>query len=77
MLLSWTTGSTINVKDGVDVYVKVSQEFLEFQKSGKTDGLLSQHVTHPKYVEHGTSKELDEKMPEIYQKFWQIHVAPA
>lgn len=76
MLLSWTTGSTIDVHDGVDVYVKVSEEFLQFQKTGKMNGLLAQHVTHPEYVEHGSSKELDAKMPELYQKHWQIHVAP-
>jgi len=76
MLLSWTTGSTIDVRDGVDVYVKVSEEFLQFQRTGQKTGLLAQHVTHPEYVEHGSSKELDEKMPEEYQKYWQIHVAP-
>ena len=73
MLLSWTTGSTIDVKDGVDVYVKVTEEFMQYQKLGKRTGLLALDVTHPDYdsAANGT-----QQMPEAYQRYWQIHVTP-
>lgn len=74
-LLSWTTGSTIPVTKGVEVYVKVSEEFLRFQRTGLKTGLLAEPATHATYEAHGKSK-LDTKMPEEYQKYWQIHVAP-
>ncbi|KAL1304861.1 hypothetical protein AAFC00_003785 [Neodothiora populina] len=77
MLLSWTTGSTIPVREGVEVYVKVAEEFLQYQRTGVKAGLLAQPVTHPVYKEHGSSKELDARMPELYQKYWQIHVTPS
>jgi platelet-activating factor acetylhydrolase len=72
-LLSWTTGSTIDVYDGVGIYVNVTQEFMLFQKAGKRTGVLTLDITHPDYdsAANGT-----QQMPEAYQRFWQIHVAP-
>ncbi|KAH0123193.1 PAF acetylhydrolase, partial [Aureobasidium melanogenum] len=46
-LLSWTTGSTINVIDGVRMYVNVTEEFMLYQKAHRRTGLLALDVTHP------------------------------
>jgi platelet-activating factor acetylhydrolase len=73
MLLSWTTGSTIDVYDGVDVYVNVTEEFMIFQKAHRRTGLLALDVTHPDY---DSSTNGTQEMPQTYQRYWQIHVAP-
>ncbi|THZ07356.1 PAF acetylhydrolase [Aureobasidium pullulans] len=73
MLLSWTTGSTIDVYDGVDVYVNVTEEFMIFQKAHRRTGLLALDVTHPDY---DSSTNGTQEMPQAYQRYWQIHVAP-
>ncbi|KAI4839647.1 PAF acetylhydrolase [Aureobasidium sp. EXF-8845] len=72
-LLSWTTGSSINVLDGVGVYVNVTEEFMLYQKTQRRTGLLALDATHSQYdsTDNGT-----QEMPEAYQRFWQIHVAP-
>jgi platelet-activating factor acetylhydrolase len=72
-LLSWTTGSSINVLDGVGVYVNVTEEFMLYQKTHRRTGLLALDATHSQYdsTDNGT-----QEMPEAYQRFWQIHVAP-
>jgi platelet-activating factor acetylhydrolase len=72
-LLSWTTGSTINVYDGVGVYVNVTEEFMLYQKAHKRTGLLALDVTHSEYDSHDNGTQ---EMPQAYQQFWQIHVAP-
>ncbi|KAG9896912.1 PAF acetylhydrolase, partial [Aureobasidium melanogenum] len=72
-LLSWTTGSTINVIDGVRMYVNVTEEFMLYQKAHRRTGLLALDVTHPDYDETSNGTQ---KMPKCYQHFWQIHVAP-
>lgn len=71
-LLSWTTGSTIDVKEGLHQYVGVSLEFLQYQRTGRATGLLAQPVTNPKYKD-GTG---DVSLPKEFRKYWQIHVAP-
>lgn len=72
-LLSWTTGSTIDVYDGVGVYVNVTEEFMLYQKAHKRMGLLALDVTHSEYDSHDNGTQ---EMPQAYQRFWQIHVAP-
>ena len=76
MLLSWTTGSTIDVKEGIHQYVKVSTEFLTYQRTGKKQGLLAQDVTHPLYDKDTRTDERRQNLPAEYEKYWQIHVAP-
>lgn len=72
LLLSWTTGATIDVYKGVDMYVRVSEEFLRFQRTGRRTGLLAQTVSHPKY-----DKAVPEaSLPEQWKNEWQVHVAP-
>jgi len=76
MLLSWTTGAKIDVREGVEQYVKVSEQFLHFQRTGVRTGLLKLPITHPHYQDDERSPELKESMPEEYRKYWQVHVAP-
>ncbi|KAF7846517.1 hypothetical protein BT93_L4206 [Corymbia citriodora subsp. variegata] len=77
LLLSWTTGSTIDVKEGVYQYVKATVEFMEFLKTGKRTGLLAQRVTHPMYDEESRTEEGEKKISEDISRYWQIHVAPS
>lgn len=70
-LLSWTTGATIDVKDGISQYVKVAQEFMQYLDDGHRRGILGEDVTHPTY-----NKQERGDVPKSISKFWQIHVAP-
>lgn len=75
LLLSWTTGATIDVNEGVREYVRASAEFLRFQHFGTRTGLLAQPVSHEEYrdlKEAGGKNVLEEE----YRKYWEVHVAP-
>jgi platelet-activating factor acetylhydrolase len=72
MLLSWTTGATIDVKDGVAQYVKVSDEFMQYLANGHRKGVLKEEISHPTYNEK--VREIENKG---VAKFWQVHVAPS
>ena len=75
LLLSWTTGATIDVKEGVEQYVKASEEFLHYQHTGHVSdsGLLAQNVSHQEYKDpEGDTSGLDKR----FRKYWQVHVAP-
>lgn len=76
MLLAWTTGSTINAKEGVHQYVKISIEFLEYLRTGKKTGILNESVTHPEYDEDTRDSKRKENMDQNIAKYWQVHVAP-
>ena len=76
LLLSWTTGASIDVHQGLKQYVHVTVDFLRFLLTGKRPGLLGEAVTHPQYDEDIRSKERKEKMEQDIGKYWQIHVAP-
>ncbi|CAK1354155.1 unnamed protein product [Cercospora beticola] len=75
-LLSWTTGATINVREGLKQYVRVSMEFIEYLKTRKQTGLLDIGVTHVSYGNDTRSEEQKEKIAKKDMKFWQVHVAP-
>lgn len=75
-LLSFTTGATINVHEGVNQYVKVTERFLRYQSTGVKEGLLSECVTHPQYHVKDERMPENEKPVETLEKYWQIHVAP-
>jgi len=75
LLLRWSSGATIGVREGLEQYVRVSMEFLEFLRSGKREGLLAVGPTHPSYG------KVDEHLkqgdvPSDIMRYWQIHVAP-
>ena len=77
MLLSWTTGSTIEVKEGVKQYVRVSMEFLKFLETSVPEGVLSEPVMSRNYNHgHPWKEEGGKTIPEDVAKYWQIHVAP-
>jgi platelet-activating factor acetylhydrolase len=77
VLLSWTTGATIDVREGVHQYVSVSKAFLDFLKSGRRRGILAEEVTHPQYGQDGRDDKRKKEMPKYIAKYWQIHVAPS
>lgn len=76
LLLSWTTGATINVYEGLREYVKVSAEFFEYLKTGKREEVLAEAPTHGAYGKDDRDKERKKSMDKSITKYWQIHVAP-
>lgn len=76
LLLSWTTGATIEVKEGVNQYVKVSMDFFEYLRDHGRRGILNETVTHPHYDDDERSKERKQEMSKEIGKYWQIHIAP-
>ncbi|KIW00275.1 uncharacterized protein PV09_08165 [Verruconis gallopava] len=75
LLLSWTTGATIDVRQGVQEYVKTSVELYAWLKDGKRQGLLAEAVTHDAY-EHWVNEERKNEFPAKYRKYWEVHVTP-
>jgi platelet-activating factor acetylhydrolase len=73
LLLSWTTGATIDVVTGVAEYVAASEGFLKYQHTGVVAGLLAQPVSHPEYKDPRGDKSVLEPQ---YRRYWQVHVAP-
>lgn len=76
LLLSWTTGATIDVHEGLREYVRVSMEFLRYLKDGSRAGVLDVGVTHEQYGNDTRSDEQKERMEKDITKFWEVHVAP-
>ncbi|EMC95331.1 hypothetical protein BAUCODRAFT_536591 [Baudoinia panamericana UAMH 10762] len=77
MLLSWTTGATINVREGVLQYVKATQDFMRFLADGQRQGVLKEEVTHPEYDHDIRDDARRAAMNKEIEKYWQIHVAPS
>ncbi|KAF2442068.1 PAF-acetylhydrolase family member [Karstenula rhodostoma CBS 690.94] len=76
LLLSWTTGATIDVKEGLREYVRVSMEFLRYLRDGRREGVLDIGVTHEAYGNDTRTEVQREKMDESVTKYWEVHVAP-
>lgn len=76
LLLSWTTGATINVHEGLKEYVRVSMDFIDFLRHGERKGVLAQNVTHEEYGKDTRTEEQKKSMPSDITKYWKIHVAP-
>ena len=76
LLLSWTTGSTINTHEGVLQYVRITDEFMYYVDSGHRKGVLKEEVTHPEYDNDIRDDRRKEIMNKEVQKYWQIHVSP-
>ncbi|EMF16767.1 PAF acetylhydrolase [Sphaerulina musiva SO2202] len=76
LLLSWTTGATINVREGLREYVRVSMEFIEFLQTGKRSGVLDIGPTHESYGNDTRSLEQKNSIPHSIMRYWQVHVAP-
>jgi len=76
-LLSWTTGSTIDVKEGIAEYVKATVDFMEYLADGHRRGILAEEVTHPEYDNDIRDENRKKNMAKDIDKYWQIHVAPS
>lgn len=74
LLLSATTGSRIEVKEGVREYFRVTGEFVEVLRGGRRRGVLNEEVTHTLYnvVDEKRIGKLDEELA----RYWEVHVAP-
>jgi platelet-activating factor acetylhydrolase len=75
-LLSFTTGSTIDVHEGVNQYVKVTERFLQYQSTGTKKGILTKCVTHPQYNVKDEESHSGKDSSGSFQRYWEIHVAP-
>lgn len=75
MLLSWTTGATIPVREGVEQYVLTTAQFIEFLRTGSREGVLNEDVTHPDYDADVRCEERRKDMGRLGE-VWQVHVAP-
>ncbi|KAF7185220.1 Platelet-activating factor acetylhydrolase 2, cytoplasmic [Pseudocercospora fuligena] len=71
-LLAWTTGSTIDAREGVMQYVKISQQFLHYLDNGHRQSILREDVTHQEY-DDPNPRQGNAKVT----KYWQIHMAPS
>lgn len=76
LLLSWTTGSTMDAAQGIRQYVHLTRDFVSYQHTGARGGLLALSGD-----ESAVSRDYDpahnDGMPERWRKYWQVHVAPA
>lgn len=90
LLLSWTTGASLNVKEALGEYVRVTDDFWHFLRTtrsvnssltdgevhrGEMRGILAEKVTHEQYGEW-VSKERKAEFPQSLAKLWQVHVSP-
>lgn len=76
MLLSWTTGSTIDAREGVLEYVNISRDFMRYLIDRKRRGALSEDITHPAFDEDSRDAKRKASMAGGIGKYWQIHVGP-
>lgn len=76
LLLSWTTGATIDVKEGVQQYVQTSLEFLKYLQDEQKRGILREPVSHPEYDQDIRDKERKKQQHPDVRRYWQIHVSP-
>ncbi|KAK5110212.1 hypothetical protein LTR62_006208 [Meristemomyces frigidus] len=77
LLLSWTTGATIDVRQGVYQYVKATDNFMHYLSTEQRKGVLKEEVTHPSYDEDIRDERRKLEMDQEVAKYWQIHVAPS
>ncbi|KAK0704314.1 platelet-activating factor acetylhydrolase, isoform II-domain-containing protein [Lasiosphaeris hirsuta] len=87
-LLSFTTGATIDVYQGLRQYVHIAEDFLAFLGDGKERGLLAEKAEFPQYDAgsglgvwkpgQGDDKKAWEEQGEWWdwRSYWQIHVSP-
>jgi platelet-activating factor acetylhydrolase len=75
LLLSWTTGATIDVVEGVQEYVKASIDYFAWIRDGKRQGVLAENATHDPFGKW-ISEEREREYPGEYKKYWEVHVTP-
>jgi platelet-activating factor acetylhydrolase len=74
-LLSWTTGATIDVKEGLKEYVRIASDFFNHLEKGNATGVLAEAVTHRQYGEW-VSEKREKEFPTDLAKYWEVHVSP-
>lgn len=76
LLLAWTTGASLDVRQALGEYVRASVEFLDAVLDDKDKGpLLKEPVTHEEYGKW-VSKEREKEFSKDLAKLWEIHVSP-
>ncbi|KAH6604411.1 hypothetical protein Trco_007857 [Trichoderma cornu-damae] len=91
LLLGWATGATLNAKEALKEYVRVTDDFWHFLRTtrgvnssyardkhvlrGEMRGILAEKVTHEQY---GTwvSESRKGEVSESLAKLWEVHVSP-
>lgn len=87
-LLSFTTGATIDVYQGLRQYVHVAEDFLAYLHDGKMRGLLAEQAEFPQYDPgtllgmwkpgHGDDAKAREQGEWWdWRSYWQVHVSGA
>jgi len=88
-LLSFTTGATIDVYQGLRQYVHVAEDFLAFLSGGEVRGLMAEKAEFPQYDQgavlglgkpgqgnKGLVEDLKQGEWSDWRRYWQIHVSP-
>lgn len=75
LLLAWTTGASLDVREALEEYVRASAEFLDYLASGDRGTLLNEAPTHDEYGKW-VSEERESEFPENLARLWEIHVSP-
>lgn len=75
LLMRWTTGATINALEGLEQYVRVSMDFIDYLKTGTREGLLAIDATHPSHGREFAHVGRGEVSDQVL-RYWQIHVSP-
>ncbi|KAL3475461.1 platelet-activating factor acetylhydrolase, isoform II-domain-containing protein [Aspergillus californicus] len=75
LLLSWTTGASLDVKEALREYVQVADDFSLFVRGGERQGILAENTTH---YEYGVwvSEEREAAFSKELARLWEVHVTP-
>ncbi|KAG6033758.1 hypothetical protein E4U41_006812 [Claviceps citrina] len=76
LLLSWTTGASLDTRAALAEYVGLSHDFVRFVVDGTPRGLLAQPVTHAEYGKW-VDGEREKSFPEDLARLWEVHVSAA
>lgn len=77
LLLSWTTGSTMDAADGISQYVALTADLVRYQHTGAREGLLAlSGKDGDGVVKKNYDPARNTGMPARWRKYWQVHVAP-
>ncbi|KAL2839416.1 platelet-activating factor acetylhydrolase, isoform II-domain-containing protein [Aspergillus pseudoustus] len=75
LILSWTTGANLNVKEALREYVRVADDFLVYMRGGERKGVLKERTTHHEYGVWVT-EERKKEFPKEMARLWEVHVTP-
>lgn len=80
-MLSWATGSTVDAKEGVMMYIQTSWDFMRFIAEEKMPkhSILAEGVSHRKYdiKKDGIKEDVKSRWKANgWNDMWQVHVAP-